>query len=155
MEEAEGYLGGRSRETTLWRDRAGQWFDGEQRIRHRGVARAFDRWLERAPDGRYRLRNAVNWAYVRIEGSPYFVRQLKAHADALWLTLSDGSKERLDPQRLSHREATWFFAEVKQGSAEAQFDRHCAQRLADYLRLEGEAVLLDLGGQAYPLASRT
>src|SRR6187401_1154866 len=71
-------LRGFSRETTLFRDGEGRWFHDGQPLEHSNLVRAFDRWIERAPDdsGRYCVKNDINWAYITLEGPPFFVRSV-------------------------------------------------------------------------------
>ncbi len=149
---ALAYLPGYSRETSLRRDEAGRWFHEGERVRHRGVARAFDRWLSRAPDGRFCLKNSVNWAYVQVEGPAYFVRAVALAGSALVLTLSDDSVEPLIPETLRHNQASRYFCLVK-GGLDAAFDRHASFALSDFLLLEGETIWLALGDTRYPVAA--
>ncbi len=151
--QALAYLPSYSRETTLRRDASGRWFHDGERVRHRGVARAFDRWLARAPDGRFCLKNSVNWAYVGVEGPAYFVRSVALVGNELTLTLSDGAIETLVPETLQHSQASRYFCRVKDG-LEAAFDRHATFALSDFLVLEGESIWLALGDARYPVAAR-
>ena len=61
---------GMSRETTIRRDVHGRWFHDGAPIEQANVERAFDTWVDRAPDGRYCLKNDIHWVYVAIEGAP-------------------------------------------------------------------------------------
>jgi len=75
--EAAQILQGWSRETTLVRDAEGRWFHDGQPLEQRNLSRAFDRWVARAQDGRYCLKNDINWAYITLHGAPYFVRAVR------------------------------------------------------------------------------
>jgi hypothetical protein len=129
MEAAAAPMGW-TRETRIRRDPSGRWFDGDTPIDHPSVARAFDRWIERAEDGRYRLRNEVNWAYVQIEGAPIFVRALSVGPTSVSLQLSDGRQEALDPTTLRQGPDGVLYCTVRSGTLPARFDAHAAVQLA-------------------------
>ena len=112
---------GFSRETRIRRDRRGQWFEGNEPVTNPAIASAFDRWIDLAPDGRYCLRNSVNWAYVEIEGAPIFVRSLDVQEDGIELHLSDGRSERLDPSTLSADSEGLLHCLVRDRSMSAAF----------------------------------
>lgn len=139
---------GRSRETAIRRDAQGRWWNGEDPISHVLVARSFDGWIERAEDGRYCLKNDINWAYVEIEGPPYFVRSVvieRPSIDAVTLRLSGGHEERLDPRTLISHPDGALTCSVRAGLT-ARFDSHAAMQLAPLL-IETEAGLAWLGDE--------
>ena len=134
MSAPESLLG-RSRETEIRRDAQGRWWNGRDPITHPAVTRSFDGWIERAEDGRYRLANAVNWAYVTIEGPPFFVRGItleRPSIDAMVLHLSGGLRERLDADSLAEAEDGSLWCAVR-GGLEARFDSHAAMQLEPLL----------------------
>ncbi len=144
---------GLSRETALWRDAAGRWYDGEQPIEHPGLRRAFDRWLDRAPDGRPCLRNAIHWVYVRrIEGPYFFVRGVRFEADGrVTLRLSGEHEETLRPETLREARDGGLWCSVR-GGLPARFDVESAQRLVEHCgELRGEQLWLHIGDWAAPL----
>lgn len=152
------FLQGRSRETTIRRDAQGRWFHDGDPLEHPNLIRSFDRWLERAEDGRYCLKNDINWAYVTIEGPPLFVRSIRLDAgeggDA-WLVLSNDREERLDPDTLRLGADDALYCDVAGGTMVARFDRHAQAQLDRVLGEDGEGVYLALGGRHVrpPLAS--
>ena len=84
------FLQGRTRETEIRRDARGRWFNGTDRITHPNLVQSFDGWIDRAEDGRFCLSNAINWAYVEIEGPPYAVKDVDASSEGVVLHLSGG-----------------------------------------------------------------
>ncbi|HJK96297.1 MAG TPA: DUF1285 domain-containing protein [Polyangiaceae bacterium LLY-WYZ-14_1] len=139
---------GASRETRIRRDARGRWFDGDEPIDHPGLARNFDRWVDRADDGRYCLRNEVNWAYVSIEGPPVFVRRVAVEPPFLRLFLSDDREERLDPDTLRQGPDGALYCDVRGGRLPARFDRGAMQALEDHLVETGDGgVALRLGDE--------
>lgn len=87
---------GLSRETTIRRTADGKWFHEGDPLDNDKLARAFDRWIERAEDGRWCLKNDVNWAYFQLEGAPYFVRSVKLDGERANLLLSNDRTVALD-----------------------------------------------------------
>lgn len=142
------FLQGRSRETTIRRDAQGRWyFDGEP-LEHPNLVRAFDRWIGVADDGRYCLKNDINWAYITLEGPPFFVRSAYPLPDeTVELLLSDDSREPLDPRSLREGPDGALYCDVHGGRMSARFERHAMQQLEALLREDDEGVYLALAGE--------
>jgi hypothetical protein len=156
--DPSGYLQGRSRETTIRRDAQGRWFHDGDPLEHPNLVRSFDRWIERAQDGRYCLKNDINWAYVTIEGPPMFVRAVRfdahadgrdgggADADGVRLVLSNDREEGLVPDTLRQGEDGALYCDVAGGTMVARFDRHAQAQLARVLGEDAGGVYLGLAG---------
>lgn len=140
-------LQGRTRETKIRRDALGRWFDGDVPITHALLTQAFDAWIERAEDGRYCLKNDINWAYVTIEGAPVLVRAVELDGDRVTLRLSDGRSEPLDPATLREAEDGALHCQVRGGTLAARFDSHATLQLAPLIGEDERGTYLTLGGQ--------
>jgi uncharacterized protein len=138
---------GLSRETRIRRDRQGRWFDGDQPVTNQAVAAAFDSWIDRAPDGRWCLKNSSNWAYVEIEGPPIFVRAARIEESGIELSLSDGRSERLDPKTLSTDEEGRLACTVREGSMPAEFSRAAMIQLEPILDEDERGIFLRVAGE--------
>lgn len=143
---ARGY----TRETALRRDRSGKWFDGELALTHGNLCESFDRWIDRAPDGRFCLHNDINWAYVQLEGAPYVVRSVRFEGQEpaeITLLLTGGRQEALDPSslRVAPDESLW--CDVREGRVPARFDNHAALQLAPLLGEDDQGPYLMLAGE--------
>ncbi len=145
---------GLSRETQIRRDARGRWFDGVVEIEHPRIREAFDRWIERAEDGRYILKNATHWAYVAIEGPPVWVRRAKPLGVGVELELSDGRTEALDPTTLRQDLEGRLYATVRGGQMPAGFTRQAGADLMDLLEEDGEQIVLVLGAARIPIEVR-
>lgn len=142
------FIFGQSRETTIRRDDQGRWYAEGELLEHPKLVRAFDRWLERAEDGRYCLRNDINWAYVTIEGPPLFVRTVTLEPNAPpQLTLSDDRTEPLRPETLRQAQDGALYCDARDGTFAARFDRHAMQQLESLLREDEQGVYLLLGNE--------
>jgi len=138
-------IAGRSRETEIRRDADGHWWNGDDRITHPNLVRAFNAWIDRAEDGRYCLKNDINWAYVEIAGAPIFVLSARVHPDRIELVLSDGREERLDPRSLRQSADGVLYCDVRKGTMTARFDRSAMQDLESALvedKDSGQAALI-------------
>jgi len=156
------FLQGRSRETTIRRDAEGRWFYDGEPLDHPNLTRAFDRWVERAEDGRYCLKNDINWAYFQLEGAPYFVeRVLKGQDGRPHVELSNGAIEPLAGDSLRVGPEGALYCDVK-GGLVARFQRHATTQLEPWVGEDDKGVYLELNGKlvrpetvADPLRVRT
>ena len=134
---------GRSRETTIRRDAQGRWWHEGEPVENEQVAQAFHRWVDSGPDGRYVLKNGVNWGYVVIEGAPFFVTALREEQGRLQLRLSDGTEEPLDEETLRQDAAGVLYCDVKERTMAASFSRSAMYALEPWVDEEG----LTVGGR--------
>ncbi len=147
---------GLSRETTIVRRADGRWFVDGEAIDNPKLARAFDRWIERAEDGRYCLKNDINWAYFTLEGAPFFVRSVQRseggaadgstqHAK-VELTLSNDRAVELDFTTLREGPDGALYCTVL-GGEPARFDSHAAVQLGDLLEEDAEGPFFPVGSE--------
>lgn len=134
-----------SRESTIRRDAEGCWFHEGVVVEHPSIRRAFDRWIDRAEDGRYCLRNAINWVYVAIEGAPIFVRSVALDGEGVSLSLSDERIERLAGSTLRQGPDGALYCDVRSGSMPARFTRGAAFALGPILGEDARGVYVRLG----------
>ncbi|MEQ8274138.1 MAG: hypothetical protein RMA76_05875 [Deltaproteobacteria bacterium] len=137
-----------TRETTIRRDALGRWFHDGALVENPQVKKAFDRWIDRAEDGRYCLKNEVNWAYVEIEGPPLFVNDVQlGEGGAVWLLLSDERREKLDPATLSMDGDGILHCRARDGTFEAKFTSTASFRLEPLLGEDDEGLFLEIEGK--------
>jgi uncharacterized protein len=147
MQDPAELLQGRSRETTIARDAQGRWFQDGQPLEHPNLTRSFDRWIDRAEDGRYCLKNDINWAYITLQGPAFFVRSVEQTPAGLTLLLSNDSKETLRPETLRSGEDGALYCDVAAGRMVARFDRNAAAALEALLHEDEQGVYLAIAGQ--------
>src|SRR4051812_23093384 len=109
--------------TQIRRDAQGRWFHDGVQIRHTGIARAFDRWLERDGDGGYRLRNAPGAVGVPVDGPPLSIRSVDIAGDRVRLHIAEDETEPLDVSTLRIAEDGSFWCEVRASRIPARFGR--------------------------------
>lgn len=153
---------GTSRESSIVLDGNGRfWHDGAL-VENARMARAFSKWIARHPDdGRYILCNEYDYVYFEVEDVPFLVEAVVVSgvpgAFEVTLTLSDGTKEHLEPagMRIGPQEA--LYVRVKAGAFEARFTQSAQTSLAPVL-VEGctpEEVGLQLRDSVYWLPLRS
>lgn len=136
---------GLSRETTIRRTADGRWFQGDDPIDNPKLARAFDRWITRAEDGRFCLKNDVNWAYFTLEGPPYFVRAVRVEGERALLSLSNDETVPLDVTTLREGPDGALYCDAYPSMA-ARFDTHAAVQLGPLLAEDEEGPYFLQGG---------
>ncbi len=139
------FLQGRTRETEIRRDARGRWFNGSDRIEHPKLVRSFDAWIDRAEDGRFCLSNAINWAYVQIDGPAYFVKDVVASDEGIELLLSGELREPLDSATLRQGPEGALWCGVREGRCPARFDNHAVSKLSDWIGEDEQGVFLQVG----------
>lgn len=143
----EDLLKGRTRETQIRRDALGNWWNGQDPVSHPILKKRFDGWVDRAEDGRFCLSNEINWAYIALEGPPYWVQSIEMRDGIVELLLSGERREPLDPSTLSETESGELYCRVRDGRCHALFENHAAVQLMDYLGEDEDGVYLDLFGE--------
>jgi hypothetical protein len=138
-------LAGRTRETTIARDAEGRWFHDGQALEHPNLTRAFDRWVSVADDGRYCLKNDINWAYISLEGAPFFVRSVRAAGAGAEVLLSNDAWQALEPGSLRLGPEGALYCDGPLGLA-ARFDRHAMTQLEAFLGEDPSGIYVELGG---------
>jgi hypothetical protein len=143
-------LRGFSRETTLFRDGEGRWFHDGEPLEHSNLVRAFDRWIERAPDdrSRYCVKNDINWAYITLEGPPFFVRSVNiVGRDCPELLLSNDQREPLRADSLRVGPDGALYCDVGAGDMTARFERHAAMQLEPLIGEDEQGIYVRLDGR--------
>jgi hypothetical protein len=136
-------------------DRDGEFQHEGEPVRHEGLRQALFRWLDRLPDGRYVLRlDAQRFAYVDVDDTPLVARSARFDGEQVWLGLSDGSEEVLDPVTLSVDGLGAMRCRVRGGRLEARLSSSAAVVVGELIEGDLSRPILRLGGQAFPVALR-
>ena len=130
-------------------DRDGRFIHEGAEVTHEGLKRALFRWLDRNDDGRYVLRlDDRRFAYLDVDDTPLVARAARLDAGGrIFLALSDGAEEPLDPTTLTVDEAGTLRAWVRGGRLEARLASSALAALGDLIILDEAAGLsLRVGG---------
>ena len=118
-------------------DREGRFIHEGGEVTHQGLRRALFRWLDRLPppDGRYILRlDERRFAYLDVDDTPLVARAARVDGTgAIWLALSDGAEEPLDPATLTADADGVLRARVRGGRLEARLATSAVAALGDLL----------------------
>jgi hypothetical protein len=156
---ADAELLERLRRSGIRIDREGRFIHEGEEVRHEGLRRALYRWLDVEPDGRVVLRlDARRFAYVDLDegATPLVARAARLDGERVWLALSDGSEEALDPATLTIDDAGVLRARVRGGRLEARLATAAAAVLAERVELTPGGAgpghpVLTLGGRHHPI----
>jgi hypothetical protein len=137
-------------------DREGRFIHKGGEVTHEGLRRALFRWLDRLPwpDGRYILRlDAGRFAYLDVDDTPLVARAARVDAaGTIWLALSDGEEEALDPATLTADEAGVLRASVRGGRLQARLATSALAALGDLLTETPDGrPALRVAGQPMPI----
>lgn len=118
-------------------DREGRFIHEGAEVTHAGLRSALFRWLDRLPppDGRYVLRlDERRFAYLDVDDTPLVARAARIDpAGTIWLALSDGAEEALDPKTLTVDGAGVLRAWVRAGRLPARLATSAVAALGDLL----------------------
>jgi hypothetical protein len=137
---------GLSRETEIVRTADGHWFHEGAPIDNPKLARAFDRWITRAEDGRYCLKNDINWAYFKLEGAPYFVRAVRRTGPDATLVLSNDAEVPLVAHSVREGNDGALYCDAYPDEP-ARFDSHAAVQLGELFEEDAQGPFLRVGEQ--------
>ena len=150
LDESELARFGLSRETDLRLDREGDFYSGQQPVAHPGTAAAFARWIVRAPDGRYALRNDLHYVYLTVEGAPLHARRAAGTPPAPpVLELTGGESEPLRPETLRRDPEGVLYAAGRDGSWVIRLSPQATLDLAPWLEEDEDDVVLRVAGQRW------
>ena len=140
-------------------DREGEFQHQGEPVRHEGLRRALFRWLDRLPDGRTVLRlDERRFAFVDVDDTPLVARaaRIEPPGQVVYVALSDGSEEQLDPATLTVDEAGVLRCLARDGRLEARLATSAATVLGQLIEEapgSGEPIL-KLGSARIPIARR-
>jgi hypothetical protein len=133
-------------------DREGRWLHDGEPVEHPKIIDAFNRGIERAPDGRYVLRFGGDWCFITVEGAPLQVLQALIEPGGVRLKLSNGKSEPLAPQTLSTWEGVLYC--VTASGMAARFSRAAQSALAPLLRERAGGFELEVDSQCWPVPEK-
>jgi len=143
-------------------DREGDFIHEGEPVRHEGLRRALYRWLDRDDErpGRYLLRlDERRFAYLDVDDTPLVVRALRVAGAGgeIWIELSDGAEERLDPATLTVDDAGILRCAARGGRLEARLATSAAAALADRISEtpSGPVLTVGPGETAVPIRRRS
>jgi len=136
-------------------DKEGRWYHQGAEMIHREVIRLFYQNMVLSPEGRY----LINWenalCYVEVEDTAFVVMRVsydegsQRQTTRFQLSLSDDTKETLEPDTLRVGKDHVLYCRVKSGIFPARFNRAAYYQLAEYIEEKNGAYFLPLNGQKY------
>jgi hypothetical protein len=121
-------------------DKEGRWFFQGEEIIHLRTYQLYSRSLTRDEAGRIILQIGQEQCPVEVEDAPFVITTLQFiprgpdGQEAIWLTLNDQTREKLDPETLRIGPGNIPYCKVREGMFEARFSRNAYQLLAPHIR---------------------
>jgi hypothetical protein len=129
----------------------GKWLHGNTEITHERTLDLFFKSIE-CKNGRYFLIGEKKPVPIDVEDTAFFVRGLNRPSKSNYeITLSDGSRETLEPHTLDVGPENRLYCRVKDGSVKALFDRKVYYELMKDLTEESGFYGLKREGLFYPI----
>jgi len=128
------------KESPLRIDKEGRWFFQGEEITHRKTYLLYSRSLTRDESDRIIVRIGREQCPVEVEDAPFVVTTLAFvplgldGEEAMWLTLNDETREKLDPRTLRIGPNNIPYCKVQGGRFDARFSRNAYQLLVPYIR---------------------
>lgn len=134
-------------------DADGRWWHDDEPVVHPKIVRAWNRGIERAPDGRYLLRFGRDFAHVTVDDAPLTVVGLREEGGAIVLALSDERDEPLDPGTLRLSNRGVLYCTARGGTMPARLSRDAHFALGDRLVERDGGYELVVGGRRFTVRS--
>jgi hypothetical protein len=146
-------------ESPLRIDKDGRWFFQGEEITHRKTYLLYSRSLTRDKSGQIILRVGREQCPVEVEDAPFVVTTVEFipygldGQEAIWLTLNDETREKLDPATLRIGPGNIPYCKVREGMFEARFSRNAYQLLVPHIQHDEKEnrFSLSLNKTKYPL----
>lgn len=133
-----------SRESRIRVDREGHiWHEGE-RVLHPGLARTLAHWIDIDENGRYVMRNALDWCFVTVDHTPLVVRAVRLEAEPeprVEVDLSDDTTEPLDLSTVQVDPDGVVYAHVRGARLLARFDRQPSFKFLEHVETDNRGLM--------------
>lgn len=138
-------------------DKDGVWYYGEEEIFRKEIIFLFYENLTQDQSGRYLIEIGNEKCYVEVEDAPFIVRSVdrktptSENSNLIFLLLSDGSLEQLDPGTLRIGRGNVLYCTIRNASLTARFSRAAYYQIANYIEHDTakDAYFIPLNGQFY------
>jgi hypothetical protein len=107
----------------------------------------------RLEDGHYVVTIDGQTCELEVADTFHVVKQVDFAGGGATLTISDASREALDPATLSLGGNGIVYCQIKKGAFPARFSRAAYYQLAEKIVEKGEGFALEMGGKSWPLAA--
>jgi hypothetical protein len=137
-------------------DKEGTWYYKGCEIVQREIVRLFYQHLERDEDGRYVIHWRGERCYVEVEDTPFVVWETKLLGEKdgtreVYLFLSDGTEEALNPKSLFIGPQSVPYCRVQNGRFLARFSRKAYYQLASIVEEDHQVAgfFFEIGSQRF------
>lgn len=133
-------------------DKEGRMFHQGAEMINQGINSFLLSKLSRDDQGRYIMELKDQRCWVEVEDVPLVVQRVAGDpGDNPLLSLTDGTREPLDPDLVWSGPDNVLYTKVRQGSIPARFNRPAYYQVAEWVRETGDGFALDVRGRLYPI----
>lgn len=123
-------------------DRAGRWHIDGEIIQHARSCQVLTQNLRVLDDGSFVTSIGREVAPVEVEDVAFFVHDVDVDSEAMSVTLSDQTRERLTSPQLAFNDTGELYVRVKAGLAWARFSRGAQLRLPVSEGINGAGIVI-------------
>jgi hypothetical protein len=141
-------------------DRNGVWYYRDMEMTRFEIVQYFYNHLQRDSEGKYRIELDNEQCLIQVDDVPYVIQSVsreffgeeKGHR--MVISLSDGSREELNPETIRIDEKNVLYCRVKQCNHEARFSRQAYYQLSEYIEhdIQHDRFFVTVDGHSYLLA---
>ncbi|HPS57228.1 MAG TPA: DUF1285 domain-containing protein [Spirochaetota bacterium] len=111
----------------IFLDKEGNWFHNGEPFVNEKIKSFFSRSVDITADGQYVIHYSSYTYPIRVEDAPYFITGVQFEGfgtfERIFLTLSSGASEELDPNTLFCKNNNALYCRIKKGRLVAKFKR--------------------------------
>ena len=141
-------------------DRNGVWYFRDMEMTRFEIVQYFYNHLRRDSRGHYQIELDHEHCRIQVDDVPYIIRSVSSGfsgADGrpcMVISLSDGSREELNPETIRIGENNVPYCRVKKNEHEARFSRQAYYQLSENIEHDPhqDRYFMNVDGRSYPLA---
>jgi hypothetical protein len=138
-------------------DKEGAWYYGEEEIFRREIVLLFYENLKQDQSGMYLIELGDEKCYVEVEDTPFVVKSVNHtlaegnNGEAIYLHLSDGTFEVLDPGTLCVGKENVLYCTIRSKAFRARFSRASYYQIAHYIEhdFKNDTYFISLNGKSF------
>lgn len=141
-------------------DQNGVWYFRDMEMTRFEIVQYFYNHLRRDSRGQYRIALNHEQCLIQVDDVPYIIRSVSREFSGvegrpcMVISLSDGSREELNPETIRIGEKNVPYCRVKQCNHEARFSRQAYYQLSEYIEhdTQHDRYFMTVDGHSYLLA---
>lgn len=141
-------------------DQNGVWYYRDMEMTRLEIVQYFYNHLRQDSEGKYRIELDNEQCFIQVDDVPYVIQSVSREffgeekGPRMVISLSDGSREELNPETIRIGEKNVLYCRVKQCNHEARFSRQAYYQLSEYIEhdIQHDRFFMTVDGHSYLLA---